>query len=331
MTPLEGEYRNTVNRVASALLVFEGLFLLLGAVMAVVPLLTESLSLRAQDVIYEMVYGILYAAVFTVPVLFFGWISSGKPRAPIYLARKLPRETPLYIFAGIAVITAAAYVNSFLVSIFDYTAFSSEVIWGQDVSANYQLILTFFTMAVVPAFVEELLFRGVILSNLLPYGRTTAVFASAILFGVMHQNAEQLFYATAAGLVLGFIYVKTESIWTCVLLHFVNNFTSVLQTVFYERLPIDTANLVVGVMQFLIFGAGLLSAVLLLLRQRDTRAAIFETGCFEKDLPADPEYAQVEIPLRRRVRLFFSVPMIVFFAVCLLQMLSLVLMAVLLY
>jgi membrane protease YdiL (CAAX protease family) len=174
------------------------------------------------------------------------------------------------------------------VNLFDYSAFSEEVLWGQEVSANYQVVLMLFTTAVVPAFVEEFLFRGLVLSNLLPYGRTTAIFASALLFGVMHQNVEQLLYATVAGLVLGYLYVKTRSIWVCVLLHFVNNFTSVLQTVLAERLSQMTANTVIGVMQGVIFAIGLLSAIIFLLRQPDRRKKILESGVFELDLPADP-------------------------------------------
>ena len=331
MTSAEQNYRDSINRIAFALLIFEALFLLFGVVMGVVPYLTGALSARAADILYELVYALLYAAVFTIPVFCFHFFSGSKKVVPMYLERRLPRETPLYIFAGIATVTAAAYVNSYIVSVFDYSAFSEEVLWTQSASSNYQLILMFLTMAVVPAFVEEFLFRGLILSNLLPYGRTTAVFASALLFGVMHQNVEQLFYATVAGLVLGFIYVKTESIWTCVLLHFVNNFLSVLQTVIYERLSSLTASAVYGVIQGVVFSLGLLSAILLLLRQKDNRQAILETGCFEKELPADPEYTTEEILPGRRVRLFFSIPMIVFLAICAIQMISLILMAVFLY
>lgn len=331
MTPIETKYRDTVNRLAFALLIFEGLFLLFGVVVGIVPLFTESLMDRTADIVFEIVYGLMYALVFVAPVFFFRLFSRGKSIEPMYLERKLPRETVPYIFVGIAIITAAAYVNSFIVNIFDYSAFSEEMLWSKDVSANYQVVLMLFTTAVVPAFVEEFLFRGLVLSNLLPYGRTTAIFASALLFGVMHQNVEQLLYATVAGLVLGYLYVKTRSIWVCVLLHFVNNFTSVLQTVLAERLSELTANTVIGVMQGVIFAVGLLSAILLLLRQTDQRKEMLKTGVFELDLPADPEYVAEEIPLKRRVRLFFSIPMIAFFVACAMQMGALILAALFLF
>ncbi|MBO5326661.1 MAG: CPBP family intramembrane metalloprotease [Clostridia bacterium] len=329
MTPIEAKYRDTVNRLAFALLIFEVLFLLFGVVIGIIPLFTGKLAKREANIIYEIVYGLIYALVFVAPVFFFRCFSRGKESEPMLLERKLPRETVPYIFIGLAVIIAAAYVNSFIVSAFGQSSFSEEMLWGQDVSANYQVILMLFTVAVVPAFVEEFLFRGLILSNLLPYGRTTAIFASALLFGVMHQNVEQLLYATVAGLVLGYLYVKTRSIWVCVLLHFVNNFHSVLQTVLLQRLSEMVANAVIGALQGVIFAVGLLSAILLLLRQPDRRAELLKTGTFELDLPADPEYVAEEIPLKRRVRLFFSIPMIAFFVACVIQMGAMILLAAL--
>ena len=329
MTPIEAKYRDTVNRLAFALLIFEVLFLLLGVVVGIIPLFTAALAERTENIICEIAYGLLYALAFVTPVFFFRRFSRGKEIEPMLLERKLPRETVPYIFIGMAVITAAAYVNSFIVSVFDQSSFSEEILWGQDVSANYQVILMLFTTAVVPAFVEEFLFRGLILSNLLPYGRTTAIFASALLFGVMHQNVEQLLYATVAGLVLGYLYVKTRSIWVCVLLHFVNNFYSVLQTVLLQRLSEMAASAVLGAVQGTIFAVGLLSAILLLLRQPDRRAELLKTGAFELELPADPEYVAEEIPLKRHVRLFFSIPMIAFFVVCVIQMGAMILLTAL--
>ena len=327
MTQLETRYRDTVNRLAFSMLIFEGLSLLFGVLLSIVPLFTAALTARTADIVFEIANGLGYAATFLLPAFFFRLISRSKPVEPMYMERKLPRETLLYIFMGIAIVTAAAYANAFIVELFDYSAFSEEVLWQQDVSANYQIVLMLFTTAVVPAFVEEFLFRGLVLSNLLPYGRTTAILASALLFGMMHQNVEQLLYTTVAGLVLGYLYVKTRSIWVCVMLHFVNNFISVLQTVLLERLSEMAANTAIAVMYSVILTVGLISMILLLLREPDRRGEILKTGVFERELPADPDYVVEEIPLKRRVRLFFSIPMVVFFVLCAIQMGALILLA----
>lgn len=327
----EQQYKQTVNRIAFAMLLFLALTLAQGTVMGVLPLLTASLSATAADVIAELVGGILYAAVFSLPVLFFRFLPAGVPREPMYLSLRAPAAAPLYIFFGVAVIKAAAHLNAWMVSIFNYSEFSGEVIWDTDVTSNYQLVLMFFTVAVVPAFVEELLFRGLVLSNLLPYGRTTAILGSAFLFGLMHQNIEQLFYATVAGLVLGWIYVKTVSIWPCVLLHFFNNFQSVLQTGLLERLPKNTANAILYTIDGVLILAGILCGVLLLLRERDLRPSIRLRGAFEEALPADPDYAPRALPLGKCFKGFFTVPMIIFCVLCALTMLAYIGMAIFMF
>lgn len=320
MSENELQYKSTTVRLGCALLFFLALFFLYSFAITLIAVLTEGHGI-AGDIIYEILYGLLYAAVFTLPVLFFRLISGGKPQARIYFERRLPRETPLYLFLGVAVILAAAYLNSLLLEVFEYSSFMEEVFVGDEVSANYQVVLAVFTTAVVPAFAEELLFRGLVLTNLLPYGRVTAILGSALLFGMMHQNAGQFLYATVAGLVLGYVYVRTRSIWCCVLLHFVNNFYSVLQSVWWERLSAPAANTVIGISKLLIFSLGILSFVLLLLREKDPKRELRRTGAFLVELEPDRDHAQIELPARRRVRLFFSAPMVIFFVICGVEML----------
>ena len=71
---------------------------------------------------------------------------------------------------------------------------------------------------------EELLFRRVILSGLLRRMRVwKAVAWSSLLFAVAHLNPWQAVPAFAMGCLFGWIYARTESYWTTVVLHFVNN------------------------------------------------------------------------------------------------------------
>lgn len=70
--------------------------------------------------------------------------------------------------------------------------------------------------------VEEILFRGVILRGLMPYGKRFAVVMSALFFGLFHGNIVQSPYAFAVGLVLGYTAVEYSIFWAMVL-HMVNN------------------------------------------------------------------------------------------------------------
>lgn len=69
---------------------------------------------------------------------------------------------------------------------------------------------------------EEVLFRGLILRSMEPYGKKFAIFASALLFGLYHCNIIQIPFAFGVGLILGYVTVEYNMIWAIVL-HMFNN------------------------------------------------------------------------------------------------------------
>ena len=93
-------------------------------------------------------------------------------------------------------------------------------------------IMNVLATAVVPPFVEEFLFRGVILSQFRKYGDVFAIIASALLFGLLHRNFSQIVFAFICGLALGITLVRTNNIWIPVSIHiFVNGFYVLLNIV----------------------------------------------------------------------------------------------------
>lgn len=318
MSEQELQYKRRISHLGVAMIVFLGCFFVFSVMLAFLEPLSGWRG-ALGDILHEVLYGLGYAAVFTIPVvfyrLFFGKRSFEKP----FFTPELPRSTVLYLFAGLAVILVAAYINNLLLEVFSYSEFMEELT-EPSVMSNYQIVLAVFTTALIPAFFEELLFRGLVLTNLLPYGRTTAILGSALLFGLMHQNAGQLLYATVAGLVLGYLYVKTRSIFGCILLHFVNNFSSVLQSVLYLRLPAQTAGRVMTVIEIAILALGLLSLLLLILGQKDSEEQLRRDGAFLTGLAVGEDVAQIEIAPARRIRLFFALPMTIFVILCVLSM-----------
>ena len=311
----EKRYKGTMARIALTLLIFVLLMLLRGVLVAFLPMLTVDLSAAGAEITEELLKAALYAVCFLVPAWLFARLPGTTPAVSLDLSLSMPRRALCYVFFGVAVTGAAAFFNAQIVSIFHYSEFSSEVLWESDVTSNYQIALMLLGLVVVPAFVEELLFRGVILSNLLPYGKGTAILGSAVLFGLMHQNAEQLLYATAAGAVLGWIFVRTGSIWPCVLMHFVNNFHSLLQTVLISRVPGAATELSLYLLQAVLLALGMLCGVRLFFERNDR---------IEEKADATQACA---LPLSRRVRLFFNVPMIIFVAWCVANMLFLIMMS----
>lgn len=90
--------------------------------------------------------------------------------------------------------------------------------------SNLNIPVSVLVLAFTPAICEELLFRGVILRQLmLEVSKTRAVIISAILFGVFHLSFYRFLPTFAVGLVLGMISVVTGSIFPSILLHFSYN------------------------------------------------------------------------------------------------------------
>lgn len=83
---------------------------------------------------------------------------------------------------------------------------------------------TILMLVVMAPVFEELLCRGVVLGSLRArYGVVVAWLVSAIFFGVLHVQPAQVVNATVIGLVLGFVYLATESMWAVMILHALNN------------------------------------------------------------------------------------------------------------
>jgi uncharacterized protein len=73
--------------------------------------------------------------------------------------------------------------------------------------------------SLVAPLVEELIFRGVGFALLEPYGEWLAVIATGILFGVYHGLIVALPVLAAFGIVLGWLRLKTGSVYPCIALH----------------------------------------------------------------------------------------------------------------
>jgi uncharacterized protein len=85
-------------------------------------------------------------------------------------------------------------------------------------------VFSILAVVVAAPLLEELLFRGVILDGFLKiYTPKSAIVLSAILFGLAHMNPWQFIGAFILGILIGWVYWKTDSLWPCIFIHLVNN------------------------------------------------------------------------------------------------------------
>jgi membrane protease YdiL (CAAX protease family) len=92
-----------------------------------------------------------------------------------------------------------------------------------------------FVMALIPALAEESLFRGVLQPLLARHiNKHAAIWISATIFGVMHNQYLAFLSITILGALLGYLRDWSQSLWLPSLLHFFNNATIVTMVYFMD-------------------------------------------------------------------------------------------------
>ncbi len=101
-------------------------------------------------------------------------------------------------------------------------------------SGTLGTVITLVGSVMVAPLAEEFAMRGVLLGSLKRYGNRFAILASAVFFGLIHGNLTQIPFAFIVGLALGYAVIKTDSVWTGVIIHAINNLFATLLTIFQE-------------------------------------------------------------------------------------------------
>ncbi|MBR2988609.1 MAG: CPBP family intramembrane metalloprotease [Clostridia bacterium] len=121
----------------------------------------------------------------------------------------------------------------------------------------YEILLS----AVFPAVCEEFTDRGGLLTTLRgSFPDFQAALLCGLIFGLSHQNVEQVVYTFFMGVFLAFLTMKTRSIFPAMLVHFINNAVSIYQGYAVDySLPFH--QLINGVYDLIVTNLGLVVAI----------------------------------------------------------------------
>ncbi|WP_250278174.1 CPBP family intramembrane glutamic endopeptidase [[Clostridium] colinum] len=125
----------------------------------------------------------------------------------------------LIIFIGFSVIPFLMFISSI------GDLFSKDIVSDilHEEASNLNLFQSLFTIALLPAIVEELAFRGAILSGYKKNSLLIGVLMSSLYFGMMHGNLNQFVYTTVLGIFMAFLVRITNSIYSSMIMHFIFN------------------------------------------------------------------------------------------------------------
>lgn len=318
-------YTSLINRIAVAMLLNQVIIAVLSLIVIASERIADNVlgGLWWADMVCRLEECIVYILGFTVPIVVFDKIGKGSETEiymPVENGYRLSRvQTVLAILAALGAISLAAYVNYHAVNIFgNYSDFSSEYIWDVELYEPYQIIIYFVHAAIIPALVEELLFRETICRSLRAYGDKTAILISALLFSLMHTNAEQIIYTFVAGLFLAWIYERTKNVIFPMIVHFINNGLSALKDIIEVRCSESLADAFSSVSESAILLLGAVSAACLLLILRKSG------GVFSEYRLKPDENGEEVLPLTAKEKMsgFFTPPMMMFILYSVLTMVS---------
>lgn len=100
----------------------------------------------------------------------------------------------------------------------------------KEINSIPNTLLMLFGMAIIPAIVEEICFRG-FFQNM--FGRFMpwwlSILVAAFIFSAVHMQVAQLPLRMVMGIILGYSYYYTRNLWVPIIGHFLNNGIIVIQ------------------------------------------------------------------------------------------------------
>ena len=180
--------------------------------------------------IIQIVYTL---ATILLPFAIGAWFIKRVQKRNELVPLAFPKSGILFVEAvgiGCMAIVVANFITAGYVAIMNGFGFSFDNYKPESPTGLSETLWILLSNAFVPALVEEYVLRGVILQSLRKYGDAFAVFASALIFGVMHGNATQAPFAFILGAVLAMLVIMTGSLWTSITVHLINNTYSVMMT-----------------------------------------------------------------------------------------------------
>lgn len=212
-----------------AIIYFFILFLFIG-----VRLITYNITFPVSDEVYDIVA----TSIIQIGILFL---------FPLILISIFQKQSPKKTFQlfGFGKISFLAIIYSFAIGFLCYflnlsiASFFSGLIRAfgyeqaptlTETTKAYPIWLFFLnvlSVAILPAICEEITHRGLLLKGFYGLGIKRALIISSLLFGLLHLNINQFFYASILGLIIGGSAIISKNILPAIIIHFMNNFLSV--------------------------------------------------------------------------------------------------------
>lgn len=170
----------------------------------------------------EPLFRVIVSLGALIIVLWFGIEKTNKPFRQVFSFKPIRVSLLMPFFLTlIGLHIVSSEINSLVIAVIPGGEAAAQGIMDFFHKETYVFIASAILVGPVA---EELMFRGLILHGFLQrYSVRRAIIVSSLIFAVFHGNVFQFLPALTAGLLLGWWYVKTGSLVSCIFGHAINN------------------------------------------------------------------------------------------------------------
>ena len=176
----------------------------------------------------NMIVNILLSEALLIVPTFFMLLFGKEKVTEVLSIRKMKLST----VCGVVAFTMAASPLITLVNLASQLFVENTVTSSSEQFLSLHPLLLVFFVGILAPVCEEVVFRGAIFSGFKKEGNIfKAVFASGLLFGLLHMNINQASYAFVIGVLLGFLVEATGSIFSSILFHVLINSSNAIMMI----------------------------------------------------------------------------------------------------
>ena len=198
---------------------------------------------------------LLLAVAITVPTYYLFYQERRQELFTFVSLRSIrPLSVPVLVLFGCSLSYMLAIILTFLSQldvfskVFNNYEQVSEMIFGGS------FVLTLLSVGIIGPIFEEILFRGLVFGELRKITKVkVALVLQALLFGIYHLNVVQGVYAFILGLIIGFVYYRSNSIFAPIIIHVSINSLSVIIDEAFTASQMESWGLVITVASLALF------------------------------------------------------------------------------
>lgn len=202
--------------------------------------------------VLKMIQTVSEIGTFILPAIFLAYTFGPDTARYLHLDKKAKWDSVLLIFilliAAVPLINFLGELNSHMQLPSWMEGVEREMRSSEEQAAKLtekflviespmQFFYAMMMIAVLPALGEELMFRGILQRIFSEWsgGKHTGIWSTAILFSAMHMQFYGFVPRLLLGVMLGYLFLWSGSLWLPIIAHFINNGAAVIASYFYTH------------------------------------------------------------------------------------------------